>query len=86
MLIFEFFSEIVDSTHIHMTCKFARHYGKDCESEVHVNLDFRMPSMISEMGIVLVNINLSGNLLIFQDILERLTVYWHIHFHLVQED
>ena len=32
----------VKITHIHMTCKFARHYGKDCENEVHVNLDFRI--------------------------------------------
>ena len=32
----------VDSTPIHVTCKFARRHGKDCESEVHVNLDFRI--------------------------------------------
>ena len=48
------FSE-VDSTPIHVACKFARRYGKDGESEVHVNLDFRMPSMISEMAVVLIN-------------------------------
>ena len=29
---------------------------EDCESEVHINLDFRMPQMISEMAVVLVNI------------------------------
>ena len=34
----------VDSTPIHVTCKFAMRYGKDCESEVQVNLDFRMPA------------------------------------------
>ena len=56
MLSFQFFSKIVNSTRIHMTCKFARRYGKDCESEIHVNLDFRMPSMISEMMVVLVKI------------------------------
>ena len=42
----------VDSTPIHVTCKFARRYGKDCESEVHVNLDFRMSAIISEMAVV----------------------------------
>ena len=42
----------MDSTPIHVTCKFARRYGKDCESEVHVNLDFRMPAIISEMAVV----------------------------------
>ena len=47
---------LMDSTPIHVTRKFARHYRKDCESETHVNLDFRMPSMISEMAVVLVNI------------------------------
>ena len=61
----------MDPTPIHVTCKFARHYGKDCKSEVYVNLDFRMPSMISEMAVVLVHEHLSkvhGNLLTFQDI------------------
>ena len=38
----QFFLKFVDSTHIHVTCKFARHCGKDCENEVHVNLDFRI--------------------------------------------
>ena len=42
----------VHSTPIHVTCKFARHYGKDYESEVHVNLDFRMSAIISEMAVV----------------------------------
>ena len=42
----------VDSTPIHVTCKFARHYGKDCKSEVHVNLDFRMSAIMSEMAVV----------------------------------
>ena len=42
MLSFQFFSKFVDSTHIHVACKFARRYGKDCESEVHVNLAFRI--------------------------------------------
>ena len=42
----------MDSTPIHVTCKFARRYEKDCESEVHVNLDFRMPAIISEMAVV----------------------------------
>ena len=42
----------MDSTPIHVTCKFARRYGKDCESEVHVNLYFRMPAIISEMAVV----------------------------------
>ena len=42
----------MDSTPIHVTCKFARRYGKDCESEVHVNLDFRIPAIISEMAVV----------------------------------
>ena len=32
----------VDSTHIHVTCKFARRYGKDCKSEGHVNLNLRI--------------------------------------------
>ena len=45
----------VDSTPIHVTCKFARRYGKDCESEVHVNLDFRKPAIVSEMAVVLIN-------------------------------
>ena len=45
----------VDSTPIHVTCKFARRYGKDCEIEVHVSLDFRMPAIISEMAVVLIN-------------------------------
>ena len=34
----QFFLKFVGSAHIHLTCKFARRYGKDCESEVHVNL------------------------------------------------
>ena len=42
MLSFQCFSKFVDLTHIHVTCKFARRYGKDCENEVHVNLDFRI--------------------------------------------
>ena len=46
---------LMDSTPIHVTCKFARRYGKDCESET-ADLDFRMSSMISEMADVLVTI------------------------------
>ena len=38
----QFFLKFVHSTHINVTCKFARRYGKDCENEVHVNLDFRI--------------------------------------------
>ena len=90
----QFFLKSVDSTHIYVTYKFARRYGKDCENEVHVNLDFnsgpytalRMPSMISEMTVVGEHICfiLSGYLLTFQDILECLTVYRYVQFHLVE--
>ena len=55
VLSFQFFWK-VDSTPIYVTFKLARRYGKDCESEVHVNLNFRMSSMISEMEVVLGNI------------------------------
>ena len=37
---------------IHVTSEFARHYGKYYESEVHVNLDFRIISIILEMAVV----------------------------------
>ena len=65
-----------------MTCKFARRHGKDCESEVHVNLDFRIRpinciALAFEMAVAGEHFCfiLSGYLLTFQDILERLTVY-----------
>ena len=32
----------MDSTPIHVSCKFAKRYGKDCENEVDVNLGFRI--------------------------------------------
>ena len=65
MLGFQFFGKM-DATPIHVTCKFARRYGKDYESEVSCKSRFqnnkldslRMPSMISEMAVVLVNIYL----------------------------
>ena len=70
-------------------CKSARRYGKDYESEVHVNLDFR----ISPINCIAHVLNdqfddfrnggcmrtflprFSGHLLSFQNMLERLTVY-----------
>ena len=37
---------------IHVTSKFARRYGKYYESEVHVNLDFRIISIILVVAVV----------------------------------
>ena len=65
----------MDSTPIHVTCKFARHYGKDCESQVHVNLDFRMPAIIAEMAVAHISRH-AGKLK---------TVYWW-NLDLQQED
>ena len=76
----------MDSTHIHVTCKFARRYEKDCESEVHVNLYFRIRPMNCtahafddfRIGGRRFCFILSGSLLTFQNILERLTVYRYV--------
>ena len=56
----------LDSTPIHVTCKFARRYGKDCESEVH-------EISISECLLLFQK----RRSLTFQDMLEQFkTVYW----------